>query len=63
MYKQAHVGVVIRKDGTVPFDDDCGDEVRSAIHTWLIDQGHQIESFDHPGKKHKHLRIKNWQKP
>lgn len=58
IYKQAHVGIVIRKDGTVPFDDDCDPAVREAIVQYLVDSGHHIEAFDAPGKKHKHLRIK-----
>jgi hypothetical protein len=61
MYRQAHVGIVIRPHGEVPFDDECAHELRDAIIAHLVNEGHQIETFDVPGKKHKHLRIKNWQ--
>jgi hypothetical protein len=62
-YRQAHIGIVIRASGEVPFDDDCAPEVRDAIIAHLVNEGHDIEAFDVPGKRHKHLRIKNWKAP
>lgn len=60
IYKQAHVGIVIRPDGEVPFDDDCHPDVRDAIISHLVNEGHELHAFAVPGKAHKHLRIKTW---
>lgn len=54
--KKALVGVVIRADGTVPFDDDCHPDVRAAIMVHLADNGHTIE----PVKGTRHVKIKDW---
>lgn len=53
------LGVVIRKDGTVPFDDNCHADVRYACLDHLTEQGHEYVSI--PGTKH--VRIKNWAPP
>lgn len=50
------LGVVIRRDGTVPFDDGCHADVRRACLDHLREQGYVFE--DIPGTKH--VRIKNW---
>lgn len=36
-------GVVIRADGTVPFDDDLHPDHKNAIVTHLIAMGHTLE--------------------
>ncbi len=51
------VGVVIRADGTVPFDDDCPDHVRSHILAHLTDVGHTFSKVEDT----KHVRLHNWQ--
>lgn len=51
--------VVIRKDGTVPFDDDCPAHVRAATLAYLTDEGHAYE----PVHGTKHVRIRNWKPP
>lgn len=53
------LGVVIRRDGTVPFDDDCHADVRAACLAHLAEQGHAYEPVPHT----KHVRIKNWAPP
>lgn len=67
------IGVVIRADGTVPFDEIPADtpeehrgrierdraHVRAEIMAYLIDQGHTVE----PIEGTKHVRIRNWKPP
>lgn len=53
------VGVVIRADGTVPFDEGCHPSVRAAILAHLADQGHTVS----PVHGTKHVRIHNWKPP
>lgn len=57
--KKSLVGIVIRADGTVPFDDDCHPHVRAQILQHLTDQGH----IYHPVKGTKNIKIQNWKKP
>ena len=52
------VGVVIRADGTVPFDDDCHPLVKAAIIQHLTDEGHTLTH--HPEG---HLTIHGWTPP
>lgn len=40
--RTAMVGVIIRADGTVPFDDDCHPHVREAILKHLDAKGHKV---------------------
>lgn len=56
-------GHVIRANGEVPFEDDVDPHHRDRIIAHLVNEGHEIEAFDVPGKRHKHLRIKNWKAP
>ena len=51
--KVAMVGIIIRKDGTVPFDDDVHPDVRAHILSHLSSQGHTIA----PMHGTKHVRI------
>ena len=51
-----NLGVVIRKDGTVPFDDDVHPEVRAAVIAHLVDKGHVLVAVPNT----KHLRIENY---
>ena len=58
--KQINVGIVIRKDGTVPFDDcthggpcDCA-AIRSHIRDHLEATGHVVASV--PGTQHFKLK-------
>ena len=53
---QMKIGIVIRKDGTVPFDPDVLPHVRGQMIAHLIDLGHELETI--PGTNH--VRIKNW---
>jgi len=50
------VGVVIRKDGTVPFDAGCHPAVRDHILAHLKAQGHELEAIEGTN----HVKIKNW---
>lgn len=50
------VGVVIRKDGTVPFDEGVDPTVRLHIFVHLTAQGHSVDSV--PGTPH--LRIRDY---
>lgn len=56
---KAMVGVVIRKDGTVPFDDDVHPEVRAAILEHLEKEGHKVSDV----KGTAHVKIKGWKPP
>ena len=38
-----HVGIVVRKDGTVPFDADLDPAVKTHIIGHLIETGHTLE--------------------
>jgi hypothetical protein len=54
------VGIVIRADGHVPFDDDVSEEHRAHMIAHLVGLGHHVE----PHRHHKgHFFIKNWKKP
>jgi hypothetical protein len=59
MENEVRVGVVIRADGTVPFDESCSPEVRAHILQHLTDQGH----IYHPVAGTRHVKIQNWKKP
>lgn len=50
------VGIVIRKDGTVPFDEGFVPAVRDHIAQHLQAQGHYVDSV--PGTPH--LRIRDY---
>lgn len=56
MEQKVAVGIVIRADGTVPFDDDCSSDVRAHILAHLADKGHTVE----PVHGTRHVRIKGW---
>lgn len=56
--RQLH-GVVIRADGTVPFDADVPEHHRERTLRWLAEQGHTIK--DVPGTRH--VQIQNWTAP
>jgi len=59
MEKKIAVGIVIRADGTVPFDDDPSEEaahIRAHILAHLADKGHTVE----PIHGTRHVRIKDW---
>jgi len=53
--KQIHA-LVIRKDGTVPFDDDVPEDHRAHYLAFLADNGHTVE----PIEGTRHVRIKGW---
>lgn len=57
--KPQMIGVVIRADGTVPFDDDCHPHVRGQILAHLADLGHTVA----PIEGTKHVRIVGYKKP
>lgn len=57
--KKVAVGVVIRPDGTVPFDEPHDPEVRRHILEHLVAQGHQVSAIG----KGPHLKIHNWVPP
>lgn len=50
------LGIVIRTDGTVPFDDGVHPDVRTKILKALAQQGHVFD--DVPGTSH--VKIRNW---
>lgn len=50
--------VVIRADGTVPFDDSVPEENRLQTIGWLFDQGHAMTIV--AGTRH--VKITNWKK-
>lgn len=52
--KLTMVGIVIRPDGTVPFED--GFEYRAEVLEHLTNKGHTLE----PIHGTKHVRIKDW---
>ena len=49
-------GIVIRADGTVPFDDDCDPAVRAATIAHLMDNGHAVSLV----KGTNHAMIADW---
>jgi hypothetical protein len=49
-------GIVIKADGTVPFDKDVDPAVKHAAIDWMQANGHDFENV--PGTPH--LKIKNW---
>lgn len=50
-------GLVIRADGTIPFDPGCHPQVRANALLWCIDNGHTVGP--HPDNPN-HLMIRNW---
>jgi len=54
--KKQLIGVIIRADGTVPFDDDCHPDIRAHILAHLADHGHTVE----PVEGTRHVKIKGW---
>jgi hypothetical protein len=52
----ALLGTVIRKDGTVPFDDDVTDDMRAKHLGMLVLHGHKLE----PVEGTKHFKIKDF---
>ncbi len=50
------IGMVIRKDGTVPFDEDVPNNVQMHILGTLVAAGHDI----HPVKGTKNFKINDW---
>ncbi len=55
MEQKVAVGIVIRKDGTVPFDDGVDPAVRAHILAHLTDTGHVY----HPVPNTAHVQIKS----
>lgn len=53
------VGIVIRADGTVPFDDDVPHHIRAQMLAHLTDLGHSLE----PIHGTRHVKIKHWTPP
>jgi len=51
-------GIVIRADGTVPFDDDCDPNVRAATIMHLMDNGHAVSLV----KGTNHAMITDWKR-
>lgn len=49
-------GIVIKADGSVPFDEGHDPEVRKQIIAHLIDRGMDVERIEGTP----HLRIKGW---
>lgn len=58
MNDKPFLAVVIRKDGTVPFDDDVSASDRAHMIAHLADQGHQLE----PVAGTRHMKVKNFKK-
>lgn len=56
---KALIGIVIRADGTVPFDDSCPNHMRAQMLAHLTDLGHSLE----PVHGTRHVKIKNWKPP
>jgi hypothetical protein len=53
-------GIVIRADGSVPFEDDVHPDHKAHMIAHLVSQGHHCE----PHRHHKgHFFVKNWKKP
>ena len=57
--KPTAVGIIIRKDGTVPFDDDFPDHLREHVIRHLSEQGHTLKSVEGT----RHMQIQNWVAP
>jgi hypothetical protein len=53
------LGIVIRADGTVPFDDAVTEEHRAHTLAWLTDHGHIHAAV--PGTRH--VKIVHWPRP
>jgi hypothetical protein len=53
-------GIVIRADGSVPFDDDVHPDHRAHMIAHLVGLGHHVEPHRHAKG---HFFIKNWKKP
>jgi len=51
---EPHFGIIIRADGTVPFDDDLHPDHKRAIIGHLVEMGHELEH--HPQGKHVRLK-------
>lgn len=52
------VGYVVRKDGTVPFDDALNDEQRILVIAAIIADGYEIEVIPNS----RDVKIKDWNK-
>lgn len=52
--QEGNIGVVVRPDGSVPFDADVHPTVKKAILQHLVDTGHHIEPI--AGTPHYKLR-------
>jgi hypothetical protein len=50
------IGIVIKKDGLVPFDDDVPEENRNHMIAHLVGKGHHLQ----PVEGTRHMRIMNW---
>lgn len=57
--EKALLGIVIKKDGTVPFDEGYSPELRAHTIAVLFDQGHKVSAV--PGTPH--LKIADWDHP
>lgn len=54
--KPQMLGIIIRKDGTVPIDTEVLEHHRAAYRRWIEERGHEYEEVS--GSRH--FRIKNW---
>ena len=51
-------GIVIRADGTIPFEPGTHPEVRANALLWCMEKGHTVSPLDGG-----HLKIHNWKAP
>ncbi len=56
MEQKVAVGIIIRKDGTVPFDEGVHPDVRTHILAHLAEHGHTLE----PVEGTRHFKIKDF---
>lgn len=54
--KPVMIGIVVRKDGTVPFDADVHPDVKAHILAHLVGRGHHVVFHAETGTHH----IKDW---
>lgn len=52
--KKQLTGIVIRPDGTVPFDDNVHPDVRAHALLWCMEQGYTVSPMG------QNLKIHNW---
>lgn len=45
--QEQRIGIVVRADGTVPFDDDCHPQVRAAVFEHLRQLGIPLHMDEH----------------